>query len=656
MVTQLTLRRFKKFKDTTVLLGPFTVMMGENSSGKTTVLQAANLALQALHRLGLVTTDATGAPKIRKKGVGVARPNLAGVSLSDYRELYYAKVSRGGAVLGAGGAELEMIDSRGDIYRLQITSVFGDSFNIKCTSTDKDIKQHATLHQKPPLFISGFVGLRAAEERAFPVAITDRLRSGNVSQIIRNLLLDTQENTPDRFKQLSDRMRADFSFHLEKLSFDLKKDLHVVAHYKNAIDDKAIYLDFNSSGSGFMQILQILAPIYRYCPDEADVVLLDEPDAHLHPNLQTDLARTLRSIQKELGIQIIISTHSTSIIRSAQAHEVVPIAAGPLCKPLSSNSEVETSIVNSLDSYSLGKSVISGKLVFIEDQRLHILEKMDQVLNIRSLTGPNTVPVIPGRGKDDKVPFQIRDVLKQYLDKDVEIHFIRDRDGIPPELAEHVRKLAERKSIKVHQLPRFEIENYLLNADLISRALAKKHPGKPVPSQTDIEAKITAVLTDTIRSGLYRYEQELADCIYKTGLVAGLEEYRNYANATSAAAQTYRAYFKLGDLPTLLTIGMGKEALKALFHWLCDEVKTQLSQQDILEVLEAKDVPKEIAEILLSIRSQQWPEDVSKKELAQPEEEDDGQMPIEFVAAAEPPKAMPAAPRAPQSAGPEKVQ
>ena len=43
MITRVKLQRFKKFKDNEVILKPFSVLMGENSCGKTTVIQAINL-------------------------------------------------------------------------------------------------------------------------------------------------------------------------------------------------------------------------------------------------------------------------------------------------------------------------------------------------------------------------------------------------------------------------------------------------------------------------------------------------------------------------------------------------------------------------------------------------------------------------------------
>jgi energy-coupling factor transporter ATP-binding protein EcfA2 len=92
MLKELRLQRFKKFDDLRVEFCPFTVLMGENSCGKTTVLQALNLALASLKGYELLTDDGRGVAKVRRKGVGVTR--LPGIELSDFRELYFAKRSR----------------------------------------------------------------------------------------------------------------------------------------------------------------------------------------------------------------------------------------------------------------------------------------------------------------------------------------------------------------------------------------------------------------------------------------------------------------------------------------------------------------------------------------------------------------------------------
>ena len=608
MLSSIRIQRFKKFQDVEAHLRPFTVLMGENSSGKTTVLQAINLALSSLYLYKLVETDSSSnlviKQRIRQKGVGLT--TLPGMSISDIREVYYAKKIGGGRAKGAGGANIDITDDKNNNYRLQIRSLYG-AFNIKCISETNELLNSPDLHLRPPLFISGFVGLLSAEERVFPVAIQDRLRSGQVSAIIRNLLLDTQEQSPQKFEQLKERLQKDFNFYLDNVSFDQKRDLNIAASYSDLCEAQRLSLDFNSSGSGFMQVLQILAPIYRFCPEEASVVLLDEPDAHLHPNLQATLANTLRDIQQELGIQIIISTHSTSIIRAAEPSEVIPISAKEkLNKPLTTSDDVEQQISSRIDTYELGKSVISGKLIFLEDSNISILEAFDKVLGTKCFSGANTVPVLKGRSKDDRIPFQMNKILYEYTGREVEIHFLRDGDGLSEEWRNQLTAYSNNNNVVFHQLERHEIENYILLPSLIHRSLVHKNSSKDIPTKNIIESKIIELLKNTILMRKHNYDDNLEDSIRKTSILLKLEHYiRDFNAIKSASRRLLDEYEKYERLDELIIVGMGKEALKGILSWINAELKLKLSQKDILENLEPSDIPEEIKNILTQLTSKE---------------------------------------------------
>ena len=49
------------------------------------------------------------------------------------------------------------------------------------------------------------------------------------------------------------------------------------------------------------------------------MLLVDEPDIHLHPSVQENLARSLLEIARAQGIKIIMTTHSPFIVRGAPA-------------------------------------------------------------------------------------------------------------------------------------------------------------------------------------------------------------------------------------------------------------------------------------------------------------------------------------------------
>src|SRR5258706_14857864 len=231
MLERVHLRRFKKFEDIEVVLRPFTVLMGENSSGKTTVLQALNCALNSFYTRKLVHTDPAKGTIVQREGVMLR--TLPGLDVSDLREIYYGKASRGGSVPGAqAGARIDLYDDKGNIYKLQIITLFGN-LNIKCVSTKRDVGNNPDLHNLPPLIISGFVGLQDTEERTFPLAIRKRLESGKVSEIIRNLVLNIKVNKPQAYNMLVERLAKDFDFHLDEIGFDEQRDFSVKATFQD---------------------------------------------------------------------------------------------------------------------------------------------------------------------------------------------------------------------------------------------------------------------------------------------------------------------------------------------------------------------------------------------------------------------------------------
>ncbi len=535
MIESVYLKNFKKFKSTDVRVKPFTVLMGENSSGKTTVLQALNFALTALHE-GDYLEPHDDSVRIRSKGVSYSA--LPGLELADYRELYYGKHFSGGRGGGQVAAKVEVTDTAGNSYRMRITSQFG-GYNVRLDSKLEDVAHTPKLQMHRPLFISGYVGLPANEERLFPVAMDERLRFGQVSNILRNLVLELQQRNLDAYAFLCGELISEFDFDLSDVFYNTQKDRYVTAHYSEQVDGKDTTFDFGSSGSGLLQILQILVPIYRYCPDEAKVVLLDEPDAHLHPNLQAGLAKILMSTRDRLNIQIIISTHSTAIIRAASPQAVVPVTSAEAeLKALTSSEDIEDTIVERIDNYSLAKSVLSRRIVFCEDRYWNLLAQADRVLKTSCFTGKRTTPLLAGRGRDDKVPYSLKPVLKQYVNKDVELHVVRDRDGLSDEWVQRMIDDGVKHDVEIHVLNRFEAENYIIDPTVLRRAIIDRYDDEKLKDVGEhLNDMVATALRDTIRLADFEYSQQLEETIYKTSLLLSDDTYRNPTERTRAQRQ-----------------------------------------------------------------------------------------------------------------------
>lgn len=73
-------------------------------------------------------------------------------------------------------------------------------------------------------------------------------------------------------------------------------------------------IKLNNLGSGYEMFFSILWAIYRSLDDEKDlIILLDEPELHLHPAMQEHLINLLKLYSDR--VQIIISTHSPLFIK-----------------------------------------------------------------------------------------------------------------------------------------------------------------------------------------------------------------------------------------------------------------------------------------------------------------------------------------------------
>ena len=602
MIKQVELKRFKKFLNTTILLNDFSILVGENSSGKTSVLQAINLALSAFSRWNLYSTDNNGITKPRRKGVGCTQ--LPGFLNADFRELYYGKKSRNSRVNGnAIGAEIHLTDEKGNKFGMQVSSLFG-GYNLTPLSKLEQIQNNPTLHNKEALLISGFVGLASSEEKTLSLALRNRLRDGRASEIIRNLLLDTKESAPKNYGKLIERLKKDFGFYIDDVNFDESSDINVHASYDDIIENQKVPFDFCSSGSGMMQVLQILTSIYRYCPDTVSVVLLDEPDAHLHANMQVALLYSLREIQKELGIQILISTHSTAIISSAQPSEIIPISSCEYIEPLTEVEEVEEVISERIDSCELSKIKTNGVLVFFEDTNIDYFLKCDQVLNSHCLIGRKTAAYLTGRTRDDMLPFNIGPALHELLKREVTIFVIRDRDGLSPDIIDVVMNHARNSRINYLFLEKYEVESYLLDPSLIKSTLESLNDSgnKYIPSEEEIVEKIKEYAKDTIRLAKYRYSGVIEDCLQKLSGFSGLENYRSSNEYRIKAEQIREEYESLCDFADLQKVGMGKECLRLIMGWLNDDMKLKISKKGLLNHITYAHIPSDIIRFFESLK------------------------------------------------------
>ena len=79
-------------------------------------------------------------------------------------------------------------------------------------------------------------------------------------------------------------------------------------------------------GFGVSQILPVLA--LCFCVSPTSTVILEQPDIHLHPNVQAGLADVFIDAWKNRNVQVLFESHSEHLLRRLQRR----IAEGKIAK------------------------------------------------------------------------------------------------------------------------------------------------------------------------------------------------------------------------------------------------------------------------------------------------------------------------------------
>ncbi|MEM3738683.1 MAG: AAA family ATPase, partial [Thermoplasmata archaeon] len=124
-----------------------------------------------------------------------------------------------------------------------------------------------------------------------------------------------------------------------KISIDLEKILNkdfrvytppgtATAFFISTDKSSKTPVNLVNDGFGVNQLVYLLAKLHR---PEIGTLLIEEPEVHLHPTVIRSLVRTLCSIIREEGKQIILTTHSevfvTSLLAAVRRKEIAPTDA-----------------------------------------------------------------------------------------------------------------------------------------------------------------------------------------------------------------------------------------------------------------------------------------------------------------------------------------
>lgn len=259
-------------------------------------------------------------------------------------------------------------------------------------------------------------------------------------------------------------------------------------------------LPFNALSSGEQEIIKVLFDVARK-EIRHSVIIVDEPELHLHPTLAFKLIEALKSIGDHTN-QFIFLTHSSDLISTYYStgnvyfidqSSGVQNQAHRLSDLSHEHHQVAEFIGQNLGLFAVGK-----KLVFVEGEDASIdrltYQKIAQKVDseIRVIPSGSVLNILALNSIEEQIRKSIFGI---------DLYMVRDRDGLSDT---QVRELEANGRIRC--LKRRHIENYFLDPDLLFLVAEKLYltVSQPMLSTQSISDGINRIAEQSLMFNVYK--------------------------------------------------------------------------------------------------------------------------------------------------------
>ena len=337
MIYKITTRYFKRFATQDFSLEGLTLLAGPNNSGKSTLLQAVmvwNLAMQKwLEKKG----PDSGSKAKDRQGAPITRQEFSALPLPSMDQLWTDTHTSLRKDEGKQGAPRPMVitlhgkSDNGELWKLGFEFRYSGPEQIHVKPAAEDLRHLARARQEVSvIYVPPFSGIGVNETR-YDRPYQDMLvGQGKGGDILRNLLFEVADADDGvNWNRIQSVIEDVFGYRLMRPIYAGAP--YITCQYLKGIpkgNGQGGYppLDVSTTGSGFHQVLLILAFMFAR---PSSLILLDEPDAHLHVLLQKQLYDILRSLCHERKGQLVIATHSEVLIDNTGPDQIVSFYRKP---------------------------------------------------------------------------------------------------------------------------------------------------------------------------------------------------------------------------------------------------------------------------------------------------------------------------------------
>ncbi|UVI34721.1 ATP-dependent nuclease [Brevibacterium spongiae] len=493
VIETIRVKNFKRIEDTRIELAPITYLVGGNNSGKSSLLQAIHTAVSCAQDSVEQNTKVVAESELRYSPIG----NFELLGHNDnYRNS--GEKSRGSVTLEGITAEGDLAEYNISLYKarnhgnvgVERSGRYQGFGRIICdTSTD-------TLFS---IYVPGISGIPHREEMTGYASVFRKAAGGEANIVFRNIIRLIHERglIEDLQRMLEPMLGGEVEFEVD---FDPEKDRHIDVQLA-IIGKNDYYLPIDLWGTGVLQIVQICAYVVLFNPY---MLLVDEPDNHLHPSLQKVLAVAFENIADEYGCNIIVSTHSSHLLTAASSQaRIVWMNDGKVESDAERDLATMLMDLGALDKIDTGTKTI----ICTEDAIPTILKKAVEVID-----RDGSVAVISLSGLNNLSTAEAVKEMSLLMGSDTKVVVHRDRDFLSEEELNKWATLYTDRGISLFSPPLCDTEAYVCIPEHISKSL-----GIEIESAQELRDTIIENRRDSFRSKFVNKRQYANGEIWKDG-------------------------------------------------------------------------------------------------------------------------------------------
>lgn len=176
--------------------------------------------------------------------------------------------------------------------------------------------------------------IKTAKESGVPHELENKVNTFNKELTKEDAIANAQELITSRLKEaLGSVFGQDALIQFSEIGFNrIVESLRILFYPElNSGIDQEFFRDLGQNSLGYNNIIYMATVLAELTSEEGQkdnlrILLIEEPEAHLHPQLQIRFLKFLEEKAKQTGIQVIVTTHSPVLASSVSLDSLVHLA------------------------------------------------------------------------------------------------------------------------------------------------------------------------------------------------------------------------------------------------------------------------------------------------------------------------------------------